>query len=262
MEFNNAFIRSVINTFSAWSSLSASCLSTELSLENNNVFNRFLVTKVGGDEIEVPMIARFPIEKIISGTMFRHTGVSGIQTIVLPLYEDYVPQHKKTFDSFIHQFFVNTRYDAMLQKIISNKGEVYYGSRGLIFDDKYNPLIMCVLKARKQVQESGAFKMAYFRPVIYVNPIVFTEPNKLINKGIIKKIIPYYTTTRVLFPYPTYNGFCVDIDNNQGSRKATVIVDNLDRFFVKPTTPKLQSCINESLNECLINNVDDVLTML
>lgn len=262
MEFNNAFIRSVINTFSALNNLITSSFSEELSLENNNVFNRFLVTKVGGDEIEVPVIARLTIEKIISDTIFRHTGVSGIQTIVLPLYEDCVPQYKRTFDSSIRQFFVNTRYDAMLQKIVSNRGEVYYGSRGLILDDRYNPLIMCVLKARKQVQESNTFKMAYFRPVIYVNPIVFTEPNKLINKGIIKKLIPYYTTTRVLFPYSMHNGFCVDIDNNQGSRKATVIVDNLDRFFVKPTAPKLQSCINESLNECLINNVDDVLTML
>lgn len=263
MEFNTTFIRDANSVFTTYDSGSGEDqLIKELSLENNNVFNRFLVTKVGGDEIEVPVIAREHIEQAVSDVMSPRTGASRIQTVVLPLYENSVPQERRTFDSFIRQFFTGTHYSRRLQKITSNKGEVYYGGKGLIFDDRYNPLIMCTLKARKQVQESGTFRMAYFRPVIYVNPIVFTESDKLINKGIIKKIIPYYTDRGIYFPNPRYSLFCVDSENNQESRKAIVIIDNPNRFFIKPTMPKPQSCTTESLNECLVNNVDDILAML
>lgn len=263
MEFNTTFIRDANSVFTSYDNDSGEDqLIKELSLENNNVFNRFLVTKVGSDEIEVPVIAREHIEQAVSDVMSPHTGASRIQTVVLPLYENSVPQERRTFDSFIRQFFVTTNYSRRLQKITSNKGEVYYGGKGLIFDGRYNPLIMCTLKARKQVQESGTFGMAYFKPVIYVNPIVFTEPNKLINKGIIKKIIPYYTGRGISFPNTRHSLFCIDSENNQESRKAMVIIDNPNRFFIKPTMPKPQSCTTESLNECLVNNVDDILAML
>lgn len=263
MEFNTTFTRNADSVFTSHdSSLDKDQLIKELSLENNNVFNRFLVTKVGDDEIEVPVIAREHIEQAVSDVMSPLTGASRIQTVVLPLYENSAPQERRTFDSFIRQFFVTTNYSRRLQKITSNKGEVYYGGKGLIFDSRYNPLIMCTLKARKQVQESGTFRMAYFKPVIYVNPIVFTESNKLINKGIIKKIIPYYTGIGISFPNTRYSLFCIDSENNQESRKAMVIIDNPNRFFIKPTMPKPQSCNTESLNECLVNNVDDILTML
>lgn len=263
MEFNAAFIRDANNVFTSYDGgTGENQLIKELSLENNNVFNRFLVTKIGGDEIEVPMIAREHIEQAAFDIMSPYTGASRIQTVVLPLYENSAPQERRTFDSFIKQFFVTTDYSRRLQKITSNRGEVYYGGKGLIFDDRYNPLIMCALKARKQVQESGTFRMAYFKPVIYVNPIVFTEPDRLINKGIIKKIIPYYTGRGILFPNTRYSLFCIDSGNNQDSRKAMVIIDNPNKFFIKPTIPKPQSCTTESLNECLVNNVDDILAML
>lgn len=262
MEFNTAFIRDADSVFTSYDNdLGENRLIKELSLENNNVFNRFLVTKVGGDEIEVPVIAREHIEQAVSNAMSPLTGASRIQTVVLPLYENSTPQERRTFDSFIRQFFVATNYSRRLQKITSNKGEVYYGGKGLIFDSRYNPLIMCTLKARKQVQESGTFRMAYFKSVIYVNPIVFTESNKLINKGIIKKVIPYYTDREISFPNTRYSLFCVDSEDNQDS-KAMVIIDNLNRFFIKPTMPKPQSCTTESLNECLVNNVGDILAML
>lgn len=262
MEFNTTFIHDVNSVFTTYDGGCEDQLIKELSLENNNVFNRFLVTKVGGDEIEVPVIAREHIELAASDVMSSLTGASRIQTVVLPLYENSAPQERRTFNSFIRQFFVTTNYSRRLQKITSNKGEVYYGGKGLIFDNRYNPLIMCTLKARKQVQESGTFRMAYFKPVIYVNPIVFTEPDKLINKGIIKKIIPYYTSRGISFPCTRYSLFCIDSEINQESRKAMVIIDNLNRFFIKPTMPKPQSCTTESLNECLVNNVDDILAML
>lgn len=261
MEFNTAFIRDAGNVFLLQDIESGGDqLARELSFENNNVFNRYLITKVNGDEIEIPMIAREHIEQIISGNMSPSSGTLSVHTIILPLYENSIPQERRTFDSFIRQFFTTTDYGRRLQKITSNKGEVYYGGRGLIFDDRYNPLMVCTLKAKKVQVAEGTFKVAYFRPIVYINPIVFTESDKLINKGIIKKIIPYYTGRGIIFPNSRYDTFC-DLTNEE-NEKAAVIIDNPDRFFVKPTVPKPQSCTTESLNECLVNNIDDILAML
>lgn len=266
MEFSRVFINSACTIFLSNEIISsANWCSQELSLENNNVFNRFLVTEVRGDEIDVPVIARRKIETVLTNKVIDNdisNNVLSTHRIVLPLYENTIPQEKRTFNSFIKQFFTKVTYINRLQKLTSSNGDVYYGGRGLIFDGQYNPLILCTLRARKKVQENGIFRMAYFKPIIYVNPIVFTEPNKLINKGIIKQIIPYYTERGVSFPSMPYGMFTIDSNITQDSGKAIVIVDNLDRFFVKPTVPKPQSHTNESMNECLVNNIDDVLSML
>lgn len=259
MVFDNSFICSVNRIFQSCDEISENgSFVRELSLENNNVFNRYLITKVNGDEIEIPIIARDHIEWIISNNISPSSGTLSIQTIILPLYENSIPQSKRAFNKFINQFFIDTDYSRRLRKITSAKGEVYYGGKGLIFDDRYNPLILCVLKAKK-VQVDGSFKVGYLRPVVYINPIVFTESDKLINKGIIKKIIPYYTSRKIPFPTTVSS-----ISYNAPTKwdKAVVIIDNLDRFFVKPTVPNPQSCTTESLNECLVNNIDDILSIL
>lgn len=259
MEFNFNFVHRVSNVFRSIDCNSpTSQFVKELALENNNIFNRFLVTEISNYEVEIPVIAREHIERIVSGYIgYLHDK----KTIVLPLYENSEPQEKRTFDTFIGQFFNSVDYNNRLQKITSNKGETYYGGKGLIFDDKFNPLLLCTLKARR-IFSKDMYKMLYYKPVIYVNPIVFTESNRLINKGIIKKLIPYYTTNEIHLPRIMDGMFYVDYENLQDSKKALVIVNSPDRFFVKPTVPKPQSCTNESLNECLVNNIDDILSII
>ena len=123
-------------------------------------------------------------------------------------------------------------------------------------------MILCTLRAKKVKQSTGLFKLLYYKPVIYVSPIVFTEPNKLINKGIIKQIIPFYTNRGIIFPNPMSIDFLADTTDIEKDSKAAVIIDNMDRFFVKPTVPKPQSCTMESLNECLVDNIEDILRLV
>lgn len=258
MEFNSSFYRCANSVFSLNDEIiSSTKLSNRLSLEHNNTFNRSLIIKIDSDEVEIPVIARGHIETIIKGNMLLSCR---IKSVILPLYENTMPQNRRTFDSFIKRFFNGVSYEDRLQQIISNKGEVYHGGRGLILDDRYNPLIICTLKAKKTRRNNETY-MTYYRPIIYVSPIVFMEPDKLINKGIIKKLIPYYTNRAIDFPIPRTDYFESASDNSDGF-KAMVIIDNLDRFFVKPIVPKPEDNIEESLNECLVNNIEDILTMV
>lgn len=255
MEFNPRFAYNVMGVFNSTESGNPYQLERNLSLDSNNVFRRSLVIEVNNDEVEIPVIAREHFEMLVSDNM-ACPAIMGIKRIILPLYDNAPSQGRRTFDSIIAQLFTNVGYDKRLQKITTNKGEVYYGGKGIIFDESYTPLLLCTLTARSVHTEDNGNTMVYYRPVCHVSPKVFLESDKLINKGIIKKLIPYYTSRDINFPRSNY------FSNNPEDRKVKVIVDNFNKFFVEPIKPTPSAITNDALNECLIDNMDDIMMLI
>lgn len=255
MEFNPRFTHAVASVFSTSDSGNTYRLERNLSLDSNNVFRRSLVVEVNSDEVEIPVIARTRFEKLISESTLR-SGAE-IKKIILPLYDNAPSQERRTFDSIIAQLFTNVDYGKRLQKITTSKGEVYYGGKGIIFDEDYSPLLLCTLTARGVYTEGIGNTMAYYRPVCRISPKVFLESDKLINKGIIKKLIPCYTSRDIAFPRNSYN-----FHNSPEDRKVKVIVDNFNKFFIEPVKPTPSACSNDALNECLIDNIEDIMMLL
>lgn len=254
MEFSIRFAHSVRSVFNSSDCNNSTQLERELSLDSNNVFRRSLIIEVNDDEVEIPVIARKHFESLVSEKIDYPLAVR-TKRIILPLYDNAPSQERRTFDSIIVQMFNNVRFDMRLQKITTNKGEVYYGGRGIIFDESYAPLLLCTLAARKVHTEEGSNSMVYYRPVCHVSPKVFLESDKLINKGIIKKLIPFYTNKEVSFPNYKF-------DVNPESKKVKVVVDNFDKFFIEPIKPTPSAITNDALNECLIDNMDDIMMLI
>ena len=228
MEFSIRFARGVRSVFNSNDCNNPTQLERELSLDSNNVFRRSLIIEVNDDEVEIPVIAREHFESLVSEKI--NYPVVGTKRIILPLYDNAPSQERRTFDSIIMQMFNNVRFDMRLQKITTNKGEVYYGGKGIIFDESYAPLLLCTLTARKVHTEEYDNSMVYYRPVCHVSPKVFLESDKLINKGIIKKLIPFYTSREVSFPNHIFGV-------NPESKKVKVVVDNFDKFSIEPIKP-------------------------
>lgn len=256
MEFSPRFAYKVMDVFNSSESVNPHQLISDLSLDSNNVFRRSLVIEVNNDEVEIPVIARVHFEGLISDNM-AHPAIMGIKRIILPLYDNAPSQERRTFDSIITQLFTSVVYGMRLQKITTNKGEVYYGGKGIIFDESYTPLLLCTLTARSVHTEDNGNTMVYYRPVCHVSPKVFLESDKLINKGIIKKLIPCYTSRDISFPRSNYS-----FSSSPEDRKVKVIVDNFNKFFVEPIKPTPSTCSNDALNECLIDNIEDIMMLL
>lgn len=254
MEFSTRFARGVISVFNSSECNNPTQLERELSLDSNNVFRRSLIIEVNDDEVEIPVIAREHFESLVSEKINYPLAI-GTKRIILPLYDNAPSQERRTFDSIIMQMFSNVRFDMRLQKITTNKGEVYYGGKGIIFDESYTPLLLCTLTARKVHTEESGNSMVYYRPVCHVSPKVFLESDKLINKGIIKKLIPFYTSEEVRFPNCMFGV-------NPESKKVKVVVDNFDKFFIEPIKPTPSAITNDALNECLIDNMDDIMMLI
>lgn len=256
MEFDLRFTYKVMGVFNSIEFGNPDKLERHLSLDSNNVFRKSLVIEVNNDEVEIPVIAREHFEELISDNMNSST-IMGIKRIILPLYDNIPSQERSTFNSIIAQLFTNVEYGKRLQKITTSKGEVCYGGKGIIFDENYTPLLLCTLTARSVHTEDNGNIMVYYRPVCHVSPKVFLESNKLINKGIIKKLIPYYTSKDIKPPRGNYN-----FSSNLEDRKVKVIVDDFNKFFIEPIKPTPSACSNDALNECLIDNMDDIMMLI
>lgn len=253
MEFSIRFAHGVRSVFNSSECDNPTQLERELSLDSNNVFRRSLIIEVN-DEVEIPVIAREHFENLVLEKINYPLAV-GTKRIILPLYDNAPSQERRTFDSIIMQMFNNVGFDMRLQKITTNKGEVYYGGKGIIFDESYAPLLLCTLAARKVYTEESSNNIVYYRPVCHVSPKVFLESDKLINKGIIKKLIPFYTSEEVRFPNCMFGV-------NPESKKVKVVVDNFDKFFIEPIKPTPSAITNDALNECLIDNMEDIMMFI
>ena len=254
MEFDLKFAYNVMSVFNSRESDNPQQLKRELSLDSNNVFRKSLIIEVNKDEVEVPVIAREHFEELISNNL-AYSSIMGIKKIILPLYNNALSQERSTFNGIIRQLFTGVEYGKRLQKITTNKGEEYYGGKGIIFDKNLSPLLLCTLTARKVYTEESGNSMVYYRPVCHVSPKVFLESDKLINKGIIKKLIPLYTSREVSFPNYKFGV-------NPESKKVKVVVDNFDKFFIEPIKPTPSATTNDALNECLIDNMDDIMMLI
>ena len=253
MEFSIRFAHGVRSVFNSSDRNNPTQLERELSLDSNNVFRRSLIIEVN-DEMEIPVIAREHFEDLVLEKINYPLAV-GTKRIILPLYDNASSQERRTFDSIIMQMFNNVGFNMRLQKITTSKDEVYYGGKGIIFDESYAPLLLCTLAARKVHTEESGNSMVYYRPVCHVSPKVFLESDKLINKGIIKKLIPFYTSKEVSFPNCMFGV-------NPESKKVKVVVDNFDKFFIEPIKPTPSAITNDALNECLIDNMDDIMMLI
>ena len=254
MEFSIRFAHGVRSVFNSGDCYNPTQLERELSLDSNNVFRRSLIIEVNDDEVEIPVIAREHFENLVLEKINYPLAV-GTKRIILPLYDNAPSQERRTFDSIIMQMFNNVGFNMRLQKITTSKDEVYYGGKGIIFDESYTPLLLCTLTARKVHTEESGNSMVYYRPVCHVSPKVFLESDKLINKGIIKKLIPFYTSEEVRFPDCMFGV-------NPESKKVKVVVDNFDKFFIEPIKPTPSAITNDALNECLIDNMDDIMMLI
>ena len=247
--------RSLRNVFSTSTDSDVYSLRDNLCLDSNSVFRKSIVVEVNNDEIEVPVIAKNQFEFLIY-ERFTNSSIIGTKKIILPLYNNSEDLKKKTFDSIITQLFRYVEYGKRLQKIITSKGDIYYGGKGIILDRDFTPLLLCTLIA-KSVSIDNKKNMVYYRPICHISPKVFVESSKLINKGIINKIIPYYTNTDMTLPSPNYI-FKSKAENN----KVKVIVDNFDNFFIEPIKPTPSAIAEDALNECLIDNIEDIMMLI
>lgn len=137
---------------------------------------------------------------------------------------------RKTADSIIKSINRCSR-NRRLAHIKTCKGLDYYGGQGLIFDELWNPFMVCGFI----INVDGINKtMSVVRPVCYVSPTVFVNGD-ILSKAIVKKVIPYISLHGISVHY-TYRGM-IPFNNTNEFRNVTVTIAPIKGFIVSPTKP-------------------------
>ena len=254
MEYSWRYRRTLMEVFQGNSDIAINDVTnTEITLDNHNAFNRLFVIDVSSDEIEVPVFAKFAVESVVRDRL-EPPYVSHVNKIIIPMYANTYTQSRRTADSIVGEFFLRVDFKKRLQKVITNKGEIYYGGKGIILDKDFNILLLCTLACRR-MEHRGRQIMSYYKPIIHISPQVFLRGEGLIAKSILKKIIPFYLSQNIDTIY-TNPGFISDIPEGT---KPQILIDDVSKLIENPVKPTPQKCSDDVLNQILADNADDVL---
>ena len=237
-------------------------IKPDLAFENHNVFNLFLRVDISGPEIDVPLMCRYNVEE---GLLRNYNQPDSLKEMAVALFENSHPQSRRTANAVFKTFQMNDTEDRLI-KITTDTGEVYYGGNGYILDKDYNLLILYTLHG---VMEDRI--LHYKTGRIYVNPKVFVS-NGLIEKGIIRKVIPAFVQEGIMVDTNNIGVTAQDINTVIGNSRGfvtqvikplpeIVVADVTDRFIVKPKKPAPSTFSNEAMNDYLLEHLDEVARM-
>ena len=238
-------------------------IKPNLAFENNNVFNLFLRVDISGPEIDVPLMCKYKVE---GGLLSNYNQPNSLKEMAVALFENSYPQSRRTANAIFKTFQMNDNRDRLM-KITTNTGEVYYGGNGYILDKDYNLLILYTLHG---VMEDRI--LHYKTGRIYVNPKVFVS-NGLIEKGIIKTVIPAFVQEGIMVGTSSFIGVTAQdintyIRNSNGFLTQVIkplpeiiVADVTDRFIVRPKKPTPSTFNNDTMNDYLLEHLDEVVQM-
>lgn len=165
-----------------------------------------------------------------------------------PLSLDLTYSNHRSGTDAILKYFANTGpYTGYrLCKINTPKGEVYYGSRGIILDKDFN--VLCLVTYPINSSNVHSIRaISHMAPTVHLHPLVFID-DKSLNKALVKKALPFLLTESSVANVPI---------------KANIVIDDSSKFIyriVKPTQGQgggLPS--SKDYNEVLKRNIDEVM---
>lgn len=226
---------------------SSNNLNGNLNYLSNNVFNLFLHIDCIGPHVVIPLFCRNYIEKIICYGL-------NITEVNMALFVNGLSYERRTSNT-IFKLFTDVSFSKRLVKVITSKGEIYYGGYGIILDKNMNPIFFCAIDG--EVTEEG---LIYKSAKIYVNPSVFLTDG-ILEKGIIRTIIPAYVEHGVSIYTSFSNIKCQFKKKNNVIIPEIVVKDFTEDFFVKPSKPKPSTFTREKINDFLLEHIDDIKVM-
>jgi len=222
------------------------------SIRSTNAFSHFLEVPITRNHIEFPIWAKNNVEQRIGQDTKYPSITTPLENVIIPLYCKNTIGTVKTADSMLKKFFTPTHRVRLLKATNGSDDNIYYGNRGIVLDKDFK-VLMCLYLTADYDEENKRWK--YGQPVLKVSSWVFEYPQEFMSKAIIQKIIPL-----CMKPCSIYN------NENQFTSAAQprckVIIDDYSKLVVKPAKPSPNHCSNEVLNQVLLDNINEILSLV
>lgn len=215
------------------------------------MFDAFLEIDISGeDKIEVP--ASF------SGIAISKK--SKYDTLVLPITSPSTATPRKLVRGILSDFMSynqNTRVGFAYCK--TSKGDYYYGLPGIILNESKEPLLVITEEIACNIPQTAEGTFSALRVICHVSPKVFLHQDRLIEKTIIKKIIPFCSTKiierRDAIRNPAYSE---DHPHIVGT-SIKVVIDDCSNFVVRPIPPKPSTTCDGQLGKLVTDYIEEVI---
>ena len=220
--------------------------------QNNAVFSRFLEIVIPYDgECFIPVLGLSNTINYIQQWFDRAHPTQPVK-FSYPLYVG-GSETKRTADSII-QSINRCPSNLRLSNIKTSKGLDYYGGQGLIFDEHWNPLMLCgfivnIDRINKHI--------TVVRPVCYISPVVF-ESNDILSKAIVKKVIPYISMQGVSVPSILRTSSYLTVNSTRFGN-VPVTIESINNYFISPASPTIIEGLDDSIWDFLSENVIDLI---
>ena len=238
MEFSDAYARDLGTSFNSFSGNS----NNFHNLQESPSFRKFLQVDTSKESFEIPTIMTGDsLSDIFEGSL-----------LVLPLYVGKDIGIYRTSDSVVRRL-ITASYEDRLVKARTSSGLTFYGGKGLILNERFDPLLLCTFKCHIEGISVGGTPPAFpsviiDSMVVHVNPMEFLDTTDLINKSIVKKVIPYYLS---------HSSYALISHSNwrvKSNGLAVVIEDMNYMFSDAPKGIVSDASVSDTLNTFLAEN--------
>ena len=210
-------------------------------LEKHDILNGYICTDVNHTgSFEVPMAILPYLETILTESKIKW------KQIAMPLYYEGTII-KNTSYAIIKLFFKEVSVGGRrLFKVITKKGEVYYGGNGMIFDQYMKPLVLYTATVTGMTSVTIPHRPVKMKATISafnvrVSPQVFLKDDML-KKSIISKVIP----SLVLKSFTSMRGVVLDKPITP-----KVIIEDLSKWIKRPAKVDNPQTFKEDMQKFL-----------
>lgn len=252
MKFSRTYINKLKNVFQICDTSTSESLLSIVTLDKHNVYNKLFVLDISSDNFEIPVFMRGAVETKLFCNNNCSTDRTDYKKVVIPLYSNCYSIVGKTADSIITKLF-SCSYNSRICKAFTSSNEIYYGGKGLILDKDFTPLLMCSIK---YVNDNS--RLRYYQPILHVSPKVFVNDTSMIEKSIVRKVIPFYLTHDISFVLNNYNRY---INSEIVNPKVQLVVEDI-KGIETPSIPTPRTFSNEDANNFLQNHMEELLSIM
>lgn len=202
--------------------------------------------KITRDGAEVPLMNFDEVQDLLLSTAPTLREDEYVEVIVPLCLEDGTRQCSGG-DTII-KYFAN-RWGRM-NKVVTPKGEEYYGGNGFVLDKDFKPLFY-VTKKLEITSRNPAGGVISFTSETYAHfsPQVFINDTGVLNKTLAKKGVVFFLTENLAFW-------------GEEEVKAKVVIDDGSSLFKNPIKPSPRDNINAEARHILRKNIADVLKQI
>lgn len=210
------------------------------NLRDYTIFGKYLELPIGPETKCIPIFNSYGVaQEFLSGNNSR---------VVVPLFVTRYGARRREYGTIIRDCFGQTSTSEIC-KVATSKGDVYYGAPGILLDKDLQPLFLAFYNLEYVVPplaSRGIWKIAGI--TIKISPNVFLETDKLLEKSLVNKIIPFYLSGPIRV---NAYGF------GTGEFFPKIVIEDLSNYIKAPSEPQNSEGMNEVLNDFLVSRADE-----